>query len=613
MQSNDNERRRERLSHYLQAQFGEMNPEVLAAVCAHFTWVELEAGEVLMQQGQVADAAYLSLSGRLRVYVEGPEEGQRRAVRELGRGEILGEIGLYSEAPRSATVVALRHSVLARLEKAQFHELVQRYPQASFALTRQIIERLQTQHNSRPETAPVMLCLLPITAHVQQAELADKLRLALAQHGRTCCVGAAQVRAQALQQHGQADDAACALVLDELETQHDFVLMLADSADEGWSRLCTRHADEILLLAQASEPAQIHPIEHACLSALLQASEPNQTLLLLHPAELKSPLGMRRWLDRRPVGAHLNLRPALERDVQRLARIISHNATGLVLAGGGARGLAHLGVWKELQRRGIEIDCVGGTSIGAVMGALIAADAGVEPTIERARRAFRINPTGDYNWLPLVSLIRGRRVRQLIDSTFHELTGGQADVVDLWKGFFCIASNYSRGQELRLQQGDLSQALRASLAIPGALPPVVRDGELLCDGGTFNNFPVNVMRQQRGVRRVIGVDLGARSTRRLTFDEIPGPWALLLDRLRPRARQRYRLPSLVSYLLNVSILYSVSRQAESRRQCDLYLNPPLPKIGLLQWNQFETIVSQGEQHAREVLDQAEGGVAAPPS
>jgi len=534
-------------------------------------------------------------------------------VRELGRGEILGEIGLYSEAPRSATVVALRHSALARLEKAQFHELVQRYPQASFALTRQIIERLQTQHNSRPETAPVMLCLLPITAHVQEAELADKLRLALAQHGRTCCVGAAQVRAQALQQHGQADDAACALVLDELETQHDFVLMLADSADEGWSRLCTRHADEILLLAQASEPAQIHPIEHACLSALQQTSEPNQTLLLLHPAELKSPLGMRRWIDRRPVGAHLNLRPALERDVQRLARIISHNATGLVLAGGGARGLAHLGVWKELQRRGIEIDCVGGTSIGAVMGALIAADAGVEPTIERARRAFRINPTGDYNWLPLVSLIRGRRVRQLIDSTFHELTGGQADVVDLWKGFFCIASNYSRGQELRLQQGDLSQALRASLAIPGALPPVVRDGELLCDGGTFNNFPVNVMRQQRGVRRVIGVDLGARSTRRLTFDEIPGPWALLLDRLRPRARQRYRLPSLVSYLLNVSILYSVSRQAESRRQCDLYLNPPLPKIGLLQWNQFETIVSQGEQHAREVLDQAEGGVAAPPS
>lgn len=487
MQTDLNEQRRERLGRYLQAHFGAMAPEVLQEVCAHFSWVELEAGAVLLQQGQVADAAYLSLSGRLRVYVNGAD-GTQRAVRELGRGEIMGEIGLYSEAPRTATVVAVRHTVLARLDKTHFYDLVQRHPQASLALTRQIIERLQTQSSSRPEAAPVMLCLLPITAHVQAATLAADLQQALAKHGRVCCIGAAEARAQALHKHGAASDAACALVLDELETQHDFVLMLADSADQGWSRLCTRHADEILLLAQASEPAHIHPIEQACLIESLQIGAPNQTLLLLHPAELKSPLGMRRWLDRRPVNGHINLRPALERDVQRLARILSHQATGLVLAGGGARGLAHLGIWKELQRRGIEIDCV---------------------------------------------------------------------------------------------------------------------------GGTFNNFPVNVMREQRGVRRVIGVDLSPRSARRLTFDEIPGPWTLLLDRLRPRASRRYRLPSLVSYLLNVSILYSASRQAESRRLCDLYLNPPLPKVGLLQWNQFDAIVSQGEQHAREVLDQAEGTAAAP--
>jgi len=487
MQTDLNEQRRERLGRYLQAHFGAMAPEVLQEVCAHFSWVELEAGAVLLQQGQVADAAYLSLSGRLRVYVNGAD-GSQRAVRELGRGEIVGEIGLYSEAPRTATVVAVRHTVLARLDKARFYELVQRHPQASFALTRQIIERLQTQSSSRPEAAPVMLCLLPITAHVQAATLAADLQRALAKHGRVACIGAAEARAQALQKHGAASDAACALVLDELETGHDFVLLQADVADEGWSRLCTRHADEILLLAQASEPAHIHPIEQACLIESLQIGAPNQTLLLLHPAELKSPLGMRRWLDRRPVNGHINLRPALERDVQRLARILSHQATGLVLAGGGARGLAHLGIWKELQRRGIEIDCV---------------------------------------------------------------------------------------------------------------------------GGTFNNFPVNVMREQRGVRRVIGVDLSPRSARRLTFDEIPGPWTLLLDRLRPRASRRYRLPSLVSYLLNVSILYSASRQAESRRLCDLYLNPPLPKVGLLQWNQFDAIVRQGEQHAREVLDQAEGTAAAP--
>ena len=88
----------------------------------------------------------------------------------------------------------------------------------------------------------------------------------------------------------------------------------------------------------------------------------------------------------------------------------------------------------------------------------------------------------------------------------------------------------------------------------------------------------------------------------MDFDEVPGSWTLLADRLRPRRRRRYRLPSLVSYLLNITILYSISRQDESRRLTDLYFNPPLYKVGLLQWDRFDAIVRQGEEHAAEVLD-----------
>jgi NTE family protein len=170
------------------------------------------------------------------------------------------------------------------------------------------------------------------------------------------------------------------------------------------------------------------------------------------------------------------------------------------------------------------------------------------------------------------------------------------------EGLLLRRQQFSQGCEQRIFDGDLALALRASEAIAGALPPVVRDGDLLCDGGTFNNFPVDVMRQVRGVGRVIGVDLGARQVRKLAFDEVPGSWALLLDRLRPRSKRRYRLPSLTGYLLNVTILYSISRQAETRRLTDLYLNPPLARVGLLQWNRFDEIVGEGERHAREVLD-----------
>jgi NTE family protein len=259
-------------------------------------------------------------------------------------------------------------------------------------------------------------------------------------------------------------------------------------------------------------------------------------------------------------------------------------------------------VWRALRSRGVEIDCVGGTSIGALMAALVALDPPAERAIDVARRTFRRNPTGDYNPLPLLSLIRGRRVRAAIEGAIGELAGGPIDIEDLWKGFFCVASNYTQGREERLRDGDLGRALRASSAIPGALPPVVRDGDLLCDGGTFDNLPVDAMRGMRGVGRVIGVDVGARTPRRLDFDDVPGTWALLRDRLRPRARRRYRLPSLASYLLNVTILYSRSRQGRAQRMSDLHLSPPLHRVGLLEWARFDDILRDGERHAAEVLD-----------
>jgi len=101
---------------------------------------------------------------------------------------------------------------------------------------------------------------------------------------------------------------------------------------------------------------------------------------------------------------------------------------------------------------------------------------------------------------------------------------------------------------------------------------------------------------------VIGVDLSFSKPRRLLHEEVPGTWALLRDRLRPRAQRRYRLPSLAAFLMNVTILYSVSRQRQARKLTDVYMNPPLDRVGMLQWKRFEHIVQQGYQHACEVLD-----------
>jgi NTE family protein len=323
--------------------------------------------------------------------------------------------------------------------------------------------------------------------------------------------------------------------------------------------------------------------------------------VLLHPADLQCPTGTRDWLARRPVTDHIHIRPTLDRDMGRLARIQSRTAVGLVLAGGGARGCAHLGLFKAMQEHGIEVDFVGGTSIGSVMAALVASDRPFDTVMPIARRAFSTNPTGDFNLIPLLSLIGGRRLRHIVETAVQELLGRKADVEDLWKNYYCIASNYSQATEHVIQHGDLVKGMLASIAIPGALPPVLHNGDLLCDGGTFNNFPVDVMRGIRGVGKVIGIDLSFRKSRRIEHEEVPGSWTLLRDRLRPRAKRRYKFPSLVSYLMNVTILYSTSRQREAQKLTDLYFNPPLERVGMLQWEKFDDIVKQGHAHGVDVL------------
>jgi NTE family protein len=595
------------LQQHLQACFGELDDAAMDLLRAHLQWVEVQGGESLMTQGEPGDALYLTVSGRLRTYIT-DEDGRSRPVREIARGQIVGEMSLYTDEPRSATLVAIRDSVLVRLGRDEFKSLLASSPQVSVALTRQIIQRLRSEQDSALRDRPVTIGLLPISAGVDLPSFSQRLA---AEMGRVCkvaVVDAASLDADLGQPgitHGAAADTEAnrriAMRLDEIEAAHDVVLLLADDQPTTWTQRCTRHCDELLLLADADAPPVLHAVETSFLVDRPPRTEAAQVLVLLHPADRVAPRGTAAWLDRRPLTDHVHIRPALDRDIARLARLQTRTAVGLVLAGGGARGFAHLGVWRALQEAGIDVDVVGGTSMGAVMAAYVASDQPLATVEANARTAFSRNPTGDFNLLPLLSLLKGRRLRRIIDQALQGLFGGPADVEDLWKNSYIVATNYSQASEQVLKRGALAEALMASIAIPGALPPVIRDGQLLCDGGTFNNFPVDVMHRMRGVGAVIGVDLNLRQPRRIGHDEMPGSWALLRDRLRSPGRRRYALPSLPAYLMNVTILYSISRQRQAQRLTDVYFNPPLQRVTLLQWHRLDEVMAAGHAHGQAVL------------
>lgn len=600
------------LSELLAGLFGELDEAAARLLRDHLRWVDVAGGQTLMAQGEPGDSMYISVSGRLRAYVE-QDDGSQRMVREMSRGQVIGEMSLFTDDPRSATVVAIRDSVLVRLDKDAFDRLIHTSATVGVALTRQIIQRLKTEHQPLAYAAPVTVGVMTVTDGLWAAEIAGPLAGHLARFGRVQVIDAAAVH-QALgidpNVPRKGDDAAdayrsIALWLDEIETSHEFVLLCADPTPTPWSMLCSRHADELLLLANATQAPAVHAVERHCLVERPPRTEAAQVLVMLHPADARCPEGTAAWLARRHVDDHIHIRAALERDMARLARLIARRGVGLVLAGGGARGFAHLGVLRAMQERGIEIDYVGGTSMGSAMALLIASDQPVEQLLAVVRRAFARNPTGDFNLIPFVSLFAGRRMRGVLRRAMVDLLGREADIEDLWKNYYCVATNYSQAREEVLREGPVLQAVMASGAIPGALPPVVRDGDLMCDGATFNNFPVDVMRTRRGVGCVVGVDLSARKPRRLEFDEVPPWWSLLWDRLRPHKSRRYRLPSLTSILLNSTILYSESRLRSTRKLIDVHFKPPLERVGLLQWGRADDIAGQGYRYACEVLDREE--------
>jgi NTE family protein len=589
--------------------FASDDAEILRTIQAEADYVDLASGATLLRQGDISDDVYFVLSGRLRAFSE-PESGVRKILSEIGRGETIGELALFTGEPRSATIVAVRDSLLIKVTRAMIERAIMQNPEIEISMTRTVIRRFRRGERERQaQVIPVNVCILPITSGLDAAEFARKLREAQGAGSGSIAVITADEIAERFSTDpahpiGQHYDALASYV-DEIEARSSAVYLAADDHDTAWTRFCLRHADEVLLLASADRDPGPSGVERACLAATAPISIARQTLVLLHKSDTKIPTGTARWLDARPVARHFHIRPQSPRDMQRIARIVSGRGVGLVLSGGGARGFAHVGVIKALEEAGIAIDMLGGSSIGAVMGMVLALGLGADEVAAAVRKAFLLHPmgnvTGDYNFIPLVSLIKGARSRSAMMQAVRDAAGtDMVDSEDSWLTFFTMASNFSTGREAVLLRGDLTRNVSASYAIPGALPPIFVGGHMMYDGGTFNNFPVDVM-AQLGAGRIIGVDLSVDREQVFDIDRVPGTLALLRDKLKPRAKRRYHLPSVPETLLRSSFITSISKQKAMGKFTDLLFQPRLTEGRLLDWSRFDDVVATGYSHAKDVL------------
>ncbi len=546
--------------------FSGLPKSVVDAAVTDLEWMSLPGGGVLFEAGAPADAVYFVVSGCLGVYGPGGE-----LIRRIGAGETVGEMGLIIARRRTASIRALRDSELATLSAATFERVLLGHPEAILRLARIAVTRLADREAEQgPEITPRTYSMVPLDGGIDIQEQARQLTGALSRYGRVDLVD----RQRAVKHSPQW--------FHERESQNDFVVYAADAGDTPWTQLCLRQADVVLLAGRAAG-------HEAGLTAgrWSDGSMRHAELLILHEGGITRGAAAR-WQAALPGIAHHHLRePA---DYERVVRLLTGRAVGLVLSGGGARGFAHLGVVRALREQGVPIDLVGGTSMGGILAAGVASEWGHEELVERFKRCFvDTNPLSDYT-LPIVSLVSGRKVSTLLR---REL--GDIEIEDLPLPFFCVSSNLTTGRIAVHQQGTLWRWLRASVAIPGVLPPVFQGGEVFVDGGAMNILPVDVMRA-KGRGPVIGVDVSndRAFTTELEATEVPSLW----DQLRGRGR---RHPNILQILWRAGMVNSTSAKLDRRMQSDLLITPPLESLDLLNWQGFEQAIEIGYRDASERL------------
>jgi NTE family protein len=536
-------------------------------------WLSLPGGRTLFEAGSPADAVYFVVSGCLGVYGPGGE-----LIGRIAAGETVGEMGLIVSRARTASVRSLRDCELAMLSAATFERVLLGHPEAILRLARLSVSRLvDREHERMQEIVPRTIALVPLDPGIEPSTLTGQFVNALGKFGRVETVG--RQRAGSHSPHW----------FHERESQNDFVVYAADAGDTPWTRLCLRQADVVLLAARAADgdAGWTRPLWQ-------EGGMRGAELLLLHGNGIASGAAAC-WQASLPGIRHHHVRGAA--DCERVARLLTGRAVGLVLSGGGARGFAHLGVVRALREHGVPIDLVGGTSMGGILAAGVAKGWDDTELVERFKRCFvDTNPLSDFT-LPLVSLVSGRKVGMLLR---REL--GDIDIEDLPLPFFCVSSNLTTGRIAVHQRGPLWRWLRASVAIPGVLPPVFQGGEVFVDGGAMNNLPVDVMRAS-GRSAVIGVDCGM--DRAFTTDveatESPSVWKLF------GGRSRQRRPNILQILWRAGMVNSATATSERRSQSDLLITPALESLDLLDWKGFRRAIDIGYRDACERL--ANGALA----
>jgi len=542
----------------------------------------LKRGDVLVRQGDAADDLYIVLTGRFAV----TKEGRRDPIAEIGPEQPIGEIAFLTGGTRTATVTAMRDSVVLRLGREDFERLTAKCPSIWRTLTNTLSQRLAATTGSEPTTSdprPRTITIIRAGDAPVPPEFIRQLTSAFAAAARTFVIDAKKA-AEVLPTGVALDSPEATQLFNELESKYDYVIFIADPELTPWSQKAIRHADLVLGVGvHASNPNPNRLEQHVAEFVSPEA----RRLVLLHPHHTTI-TGTARWLRWRSVALHHHVALDTPKDIQRLFRFISGSALGLVACGGGALCAAHVGLYKALIESGFEFDMMGGTSAGAAMVGAFAMEKHPDDIDVGTHDIFVTNRAMQRYTLPRYSLLDHRNYDEHLGRYFRGI-----NIEDLWIPYFAASTNLSRYELHRHDRGDLFQAIRASGSIPVLLPPVYTSkGEMLVDGCLLDNVPIRTMHQLKsGPNVVVSFHIPELQRFDVEYEKLPSRAELVRMSLNPFAYKRLPVAPGLTTVLMRSLMANRQDFNRQLKPDDLLMVPPIPaNTGILDWHRHTELV-----------------------
>ena len=463
--------------------------KALTAISADLRILTFAAGDYVCRQGEPGESLFLVQSGLVEVWVETGAE--KKLIRRLRQGEVVGEMALLTGEPRSASVVSAVSSTVLELDASTFARIVARHPTiiqniAVILVQRQYADTHVMLRRDRGEA--VALIFGPSCLQAAQS-VAEATERAVVHEPAVIDLG---LGIPAAPNRVCKTDVSDALIqLDTLLHQHERVLICVEGSQNDLPALLN-HMDRVVCLMNDAEAARY--------GEAIASGLPAELVLVgngdLAPEATRSTYRLVRSVPT----------PVSDQDLFWLGRHLARAKLGLALGAGGAKGFAHLGVYKVLEEAGFVVDAVAGSSIGSILGSCIAM--GMTGDRLSSVAAWLLSPEVCGTYFRLAHVQADEPGHQRFYDALSELAGSRT-FAELPIALAVMTADLNSKRPFVFQSGSLEVALHAALSIPGLAPPLERDNRRLVDGVTIAPVPTSIL-PDMGADVTVAVNLMSR-------------------------------------------------------------------------------------------------------